>query len=263
MSVRETIRWRESPLETQRRVSGMGGENPEGRGKGRAQSHILQFAVLHTPYGRLTSRHTWRWPLSHGAILSVRTDTDSLPLWLFQSDFVFKVCSMVAFMHKGHEAYLSSAYGSMVFCTQQTAVYKRPAHVFPHTALPAHQKLLYVLPINNLQFLETSIPVTININELCQVIMGWNFSIQFRHPNTQLPLFRYQWPSYLRVPTMSTTIHTRREYVYLSEDCPECLKPQWVQALAANRLHITHLAMKQLSASLEALPPNRPSDFIS
>lgn len=34
----------------------------------------------------------------------------------------------------------------MVFFTQQTAVYKWPAHVFPHTALPAHQKILYVPP---------------------------------------------------------------------------------------------------------------------
>lgn len=84
---------------------------------------------------------------------------------------------MVAFTHKGHEVYLSSAYGSMVFFTQQTAVYKRPAHVFPHTTLPAHQKIPYVLPINNLQFLETSIPVAININELCQVITGWNLSV--------------------------------------------------------------------------------------
>lgn len=84
---------------------------------------------------------------------------------------------MVAFTHKGHEVYLSSAYGSMVFFTQQTAVYKRPAHVFPHTTLSAHQKILYVLPINNLQFLESSIPVAININELCQVITGWNLSV--------------------------------------------------------------------------------------
>lgn len=224
MSVQETVRWRESTLETPCRVSGKGGENPEGSGKGRAQPHILQFAVLHTPYGRLTSRHTWRWPLSHRAILSVRID--SLPSWLFQSDFVFKVCWMVAFTHKGHEVYLSSAYGSMVFFTQQTAVYKRPAHVFsthypsctPEDPLcPTHQQPTISGNFHSSRHKhQWAVSGNYGMKSLSVILDTWTPScLSFAtngHPTLECP----QCP----------LLYTLWEYVNLSEDCPECLKPQ-------------------------------------
>lgn len=136
------------------------------------------------------------------------------------SDFNFKVYWMVAFMHKGHKVYLSSAYDSMVFFTQQTAVYKWPAHVFPHTDLPAHQKILYVPPINNLQFLErNSISVAINIKYLCQVILRDEISLC--HLNTWTPSClsfatndhaTLEWPQcpllYTQWENMSTSVRT-------------------------------------------------------
>lgn len=83
MSVQETIRRSESPLETQ-----YGWGEPWRKKKEKGTASHSAFAVLHTPYGSLTSRHTWRRPSSHGAILSVRTD--SLPLWLFQVTSILK-----------------------------------------------------------------------------------------------------------------------------------------------------------------------------
>lgn len=170
-------------------------------------------------------------------------------------------------MHKGHDKYCLQLNSSLGLSHIQTAVYMWPGHIIPHTdcstsppsgsfmshssATPNFQKWLSPrspgTPISSARWMTFK-------TEPLGIIQTSEHQVAF-FANNDCPTLEPQCPS----------LYAQERMLLLSQwkDCPACLISHWVRACDANRPHSTHLGMKQLLASFEALPLTDPVIFIS